>query len=273
MTMAALSSPFSVGSTAKARRLPHHQASTHCSNGAKQRLTSSSVRQGRARSLPSYNHSRRYCPSAVPVAPPGKGGGNGVLAGAASEDGSANPQRQTSRLWRGEVRQMRFNRFLHLIAFSGKAHRRSPAFGRVSQPRLPDTNAPSQAKSTPDFGPYIPLSGIEYGGGDFVEARGAAGRGDSAARISAEQRNRLKSPDIPLFRPSELRAILNPARREIHPIDQVPAFTATPVSNQAANGPCGRLPPAAVTGVVSLGHRGPPQPAMLLAWAMRAKKP
>ena len=33
---------------------------THRSNGAKQRLTSISVRQGRARSLPSYNHSRRY---------------------------------------------------------------------------------------------------------------------------------------------------------------------------------------------------------------------
>ena len=37
-----------------------HQERTHRSNGAKQRLTSSSVWQGRARSLPSYNHSLRY---------------------------------------------------------------------------------------------------------------------------------------------------------------------------------------------------------------------
>ena len=53
---------------------------------------------------------------------------------------------------------MRFNRFSHLIAFSGKAHRRSPAFGRVIT-KMPDTNAPSQAKRRTDFGPYIPLSG------------------------------------------------------------------------------------------------------------------
>ena len=57
---------------------------------------------------------------------------------------------------------MRFNRFSHLIAFSGKAHRRSPASGRVIT-KMPDTNAPSQAKRTPDFGPYIPLSGTRYG--------------------------------------------------------------------------------------------------------------
>ena len=53
---------------------------------------------------------------------------------------------------------MRFNRFLHLIAFSGKAHRRSPASGRVTTKML-DAGAPSQAKRTPDFSRYIPLSG------------------------------------------------------------------------------------------------------------------
>ena len=42
-----------VGSTAKARRSERHQARTHRSNGAKQRVTSSSVWQGLARSLPS----------------------------------------------------------------------------------------------------------------------------------------------------------------------------------------------------------------------------
>ena len=61
MTMAVVSSPFNVGSTASANRPELHHARTHLSNGAKQRLTSSSVLQGRARSPPSYNHSLRYC--------------------------------------------------------------------------------------------------------------------------------------------------------------------------------------------------------------------
>ena len=41
---------------------------------------------------------------AVPTAPGRERGGNGALAGAASEDGPANPQRQASQLWLGEVR-------------------------------------------------------------------------------------------------------------------------------------------------------------------------
>ena len=45
---------------ARASRPERHQVSTQRSRGAKQRVTSSSVLQGRARSLPSYNHSRRY---------------------------------------------------------------------------------------------------------------------------------------------------------------------------------------------------------------------
>ena len=59
--MAVVSSPFNVGSTARASRPDRHHARTHLSNGAKQRLTSSSVWQGHARSPPSYNHSLRYC--------------------------------------------------------------------------------------------------------------------------------------------------------------------------------------------------------------------
>ena len=58
---------------------------------------------------------------------------------------------------------MRFNRFLHLIAFSGKAHRGSPASGGVTTKML-DAGAPSQAKRTPDFGRYLPLSGGGSGG-------------------------------------------------------------------------------------------------------------
>ena len=53
MTMAVIWSPFSVGSMARAKRLESHQERTQRSRGAKQRLTSSSVWQGRARSLPS----------------------------------------------------------------------------------------------------------------------------------------------------------------------------------------------------------------------------
>ena len=52
---------------------------------------------------------------------------------------------------------MRFNRLLHLIAFSGKAHRGSPASGRVTT-KMPDADAPSHVKRTPDFSPYLPLS-------------------------------------------------------------------------------------------------------------------
>ena len=63
---------------------------------------------------------------------------------------------------------MRFNRFLHLIAFSGKAHRGSPASGGVTTKML-DAGAPSQAKRTPDFGRYLPLSG-----GGLVEAENGA---------------------------------------------------------------------------------------------------
>ena len=57
---------------------------------------------------------------------------------------------------------MCFNRFLHLIAFSGKAHRGSPASGRLTT-KMRDAGAPSQAKRTPDFGRYLPLSAPTVG--------------------------------------------------------------------------------------------------------------
>ena len=57
---------------------------------------------------------------------------------------------------------MRFNRFLHLIAFAGKAHRGSPASGGLTT-KMPDGGAPSQAMSQPDFSPYLPLSGVGAG--------------------------------------------------------------------------------------------------------------
>ena len=41
---------------------------------------------------------------AVPVALGGEGRGHGVLAGAASENSPADPQRQAGQLWPGEVR-------------------------------------------------------------------------------------------------------------------------------------------------------------------------
>ena len=57
-----------------------------------------------------------------------------------------------------EVRQMGFDRLLHWAGFPREAHRGSPASGRVTT-KMPEADAPSQAKRTPDFGRYIPLSG------------------------------------------------------------------------------------------------------------------
>ena len=57
---------------------------------------------------------------------------------------------------------MRFNHLLHLIAFPGKAQGTPPAFGFVKT-KMPDSPAPSQAKPTPNFSRYIPLSAL--GGG------------------------------------------------------------------------------------------------------------
>ena len=73
---------------------------------------------------------------------------------------------------------MRFNRLLRLIAFSGKAHRGSPASGRVTT-KMPDADAPSQVKRTSDFGRYLPLSAPpprllpfrQHGGGTMRAAR------------------------------------------------------------------------------------------------------
>ena len=53
MTMAVVWSPLRVGSMAKAKPPDRHQQRTHRSSGAKQRVTSSSVWQGVARSPPS----------------------------------------------------------------------------------------------------------------------------------------------------------------------------------------------------------------------------
>ncbi len=42
--------------------------------------------------------------------------------------------------------------------FSGKEHRGSPASGRVIT-KMPEADAPSQARRRPNFGRYLPLSG------------------------------------------------------------------------------------------------------------------
>ena len=165
--MAVVWSPFSVGSIARASRPERHQASTRRSSGAKQRLTSSSVWQGRARSLPSYTHSRRYSlpeilAPAVPAAPGREGRRHGVLAGAPGQDSAAHPQNQAGQLWRSEVRQMRANRLLHLVGFLGKAQGRPPAFGFVTT-KMPDTPCAFQAPHPTNFSQYIPLSAGEKG--------------------------------------------------------------------------------------------------------------
>ena len=53
---------------------------------------------------------------------------------------------------------MRFNRLLHLIAFSGKAHGGPPASG-LDTTKMPDSPALSQATAKASFSPYLPLSG------------------------------------------------------------------------------------------------------------------
>ena len=53
---------------------------------------------------------------------------------------------------------MRFDRLLHPMAFSGKAHEGTSAF-RPDTHRMTETSAPSQAKRTPDFIRYLPLPG------------------------------------------------------------------------------------------------------------------
>ncbi len=184
--MAVVWSPFSVGSIASASRPERHQASTHRSSGAKQRLTSSSVWQGRARSLPSYNHSRRYSlpeilAPAVPAAPGREGGRRGVLAGAPGQDSAAHPQNQAGQLWLTEVRPMRANRLLQLIGFLGKAQGRPPAFGFVTT-KMPDSPAPSQATSKPNFSRYIPLSALPPGEGPGVRVAPLRATGKAACR-------------------------------------------------------------------------------------------
>ena len=58
---------------------------------------------------------------------------------------------------------MRFNSLLNLIGFSGKAHGGPPVSGCVTNTRMPDSPAPSQALFRADFRRYIPLSGGRRG--------------------------------------------------------------------------------------------------------------
>ena len=51
---------------------------------------------------------------------------------------------------------MGLDRLLHWAGFPREAHRGSPASGRVTT-KMPEADAPSQAKRTPDFGRYLPL--------------------------------------------------------------------------------------------------------------------
>ena len=104
MTMAVIWSPFSVGSMARAKRLESHQERTQRSRGAKQRVTSSSVWQGTGPVAAVVEPLPEVLAQAVPVALGGEGRGHGVLAGAASENGPADSQRQAGQLWPGEVR-------------------------------------------------------------------------------------------------------------------------------------------------------------------------
>ena len=53
---------------------------------------------------------------------------------------------------------MPFDSLLNRIGFSVKAQGDPPASGLVTR-KMPESSAPSQAASQPDFSSYIPLSG------------------------------------------------------------------------------------------------------------------
>ena len=132
---------------------------------------------------------------------------------------------------------MRFNRFLHLIAFSfsGKAHRGSPASGGVTTKML-DAGAPSQAKRTPDFGRYLPLSG----GGPGLPSPAIPAATAGAAGLFA-----VSGAWTGLFRFKETTPIrhLRTARRGMSlPPPPVPLSPRSPPQHRKGAGNQGQLP-------------------------------
>ena len=103
MTMAVVWSPLRVGSMATASLPDTHQVSTHRSSGEAEGY----VQLGLAGACPVaavVEPLAEILAEVVPAAPWGEGGGHCVLAGAAGENGPADPQDQTGQLWLGEVR-------------------------------------------------------------------------------------------------------------------------------------------------------------------------
>ena len=94
---------------------------------------------------------------------------------------------------------MRFNRFLHLIAFSGKAHGDPPASG-LDTSKMPDAPAPSQATAKASFSRYLPLSGSGAGKGWDVLYLGRA-----AASALAAVRPQGAAPQDLVFQLSEVQ--------------------------------------------------------------------
>ena len=116
--MAAVSSPFSVGSTAKAKRLPHYGSHTTVATPPGQRpfpqrpeaKAHVRFRPAGARPVAAVVEPFPVGPfppvlaQAVPTAPGRERRCRRALAGAASENGPANSQRQAGQSWLGEVR-------------------------------------------------------------------------------------------------------------------------------------------------------------------------
>ena len=89
----------------RVRSVPSHQARTQRSSGAKQASMSSCTRQGAARSVPSWSHSRRY--GRVACQPRGRQRAqDGVLAAAVGQEGPAHPQGLALDLAGPQVRQV-----------------------------------------------------------------------------------------------------------------------------------------------------------------------
>ena len=82
--------------------------------------------------------------------------GHGLPPSAAGLYSIADRQRKGGQPWLREVEQMRFNRLLHLTAFSGKAHREiSCIWSSHHQDAGCRCAFPSYAQT--DFSSYLPL--------------------------------------------------------------------------------------------------------------------
>ena len=103
MTMATESSFLDVGPSARASRSERHQARTQRSRGPEADAYLQLGLAGTGPVAAVVEPLPEVLAQVVPVAPGREGGGHGVLAGAAGQDGAAHPPGQTGQLCLSEV--------------------------------------------------------------------------------------------------------------------------------------------------------------------------